>query len=596
MNWLLNRLKVYMRVVNLSFKITPISSSVMVGYYVLDSFFPSLFIILHTGLFDSVATYLEKGGSYEKMIYQSVLIVACYALQHLSNVVCNMIINIGVYEKYISHSRLIIAEKAAEIPHIYYENAEIMDMRQRALECVELEKLSQLFMSAMVFLTSGISVVSVSIILAQYSAWFILISLVSVIPYFIIRVIRGKEFYYLKHQQAKKSRKLDYLWSLFTNKVTAKEMRVMGFGNYLHQSWTKLRNEVNQETWEHNLKDCRSLFLCDILKIVGYGICMMLSIMLCLMSKITLGVFAASISAFSDMQDRTKSFLTEMAFLPELLRYADDYFSFIDLPTSPKSKYENKNTYDYQNQIIIKDAYFKYPNAKKYAIENINLTIRKGETIVILGENGSGKTTLCKLIQRLYCFDKGIMEIDDVNFSKIETVEWWKKISLVNQDFVKYNLSLCENIVISDIEKAVDHDTVRVYLEKIGTQLFETGKIQDYDIQMGREYGGMELSVGQWQKLAIARGLFRDSELIFMDEPTSALDPVIETAILEKFLVLSKRKTAIIISHRVGLSKFADRVLVMKNGCICEEGTHDKLLALDGEYARLYQAQSKWYH
>lgn len=163
-------------------------------------------------------------------------------------------------------------------------------------------------------------------------------------------------------------------------------------------------------------------------------------------------------------------------------------------------------------------------------------------------------------------------------------------VSAIAQDFVSYNLTLCENIAISDLSRMNNDIDVKNALTDAGVD--ESIGLND---AMGREFGGKELSGGQWQKLAIARGLFKNSELIILDEPTSALDPLIETEILTKFIETAQNKTALIISHRVGLCKIVDRIIVMRNGEVVEDGTHNTLLAAGGEYAKLYGAQAKWY-
>ena len=167
---------------------------------------------------------------------------------------------------------------------------------------------------------------------------------------------------------------------------------------------------------------------------------------------------------------------------------------------------------------------------------------------------------------------------------------FYSAVSAIAQDFVSYNLTLRENIAISDLPRLADDTSVKAALANAGID-----KGADLDEAMGREFGGLELSGGEWQKLAIARGLFKNSELIVLDEPTSALDPLVETEILSKFIEAAKDKTALIISHRVGLCKLVDRIIVMKEGEIAECGAHETLLAAEGEYAKLYQSQAKWY-
>lgn len=213
---------------------------------------------------------------------------------------------------------------------------------------------------------------------------------------------------------------------------------------------------------------------------------------------------------------------------------------------------------------------------------------------MVLGVNGSGKTTLSKLILNLYPPIRGEIQYDHRASLNIEKGSLYSYLSVVPQNFTSYCLTLRENVAISDLKHLNDDSLVTQTLKSTGltSLLNEAGGL---DGQLGREFGGKELSGGQWQKLAIARGFFKESQFIILDEPTSALDPLIETEILQQFIELAKDKTAVIISHRVGLCKLADRIIVMKDGRICESGKHDELIERDGEYKRLYTSQEQWY-
>lgn len=574
------------------FKNTPVSSTVMVLYYVVNALFPAAFVMINTHIFNHVAGYIEHGGGLDQVKTGIIIMIAVFVFQQLWEVACNLIINIGVYEKNISYSRFHIFEKCAHLPLINYESKDLNNDKDRALECVGNEKLSQLFMSVIVLISSGIGVFSVLAILAQYSLWFIPLSIVSIIPYLIIRILRGKEFYYLKFKNTKNARKLGYLWSLFINPVTAKEMRVYQFGNYIKKQWVALRDQVNKDLWKQNSKDAFSLLLCDIIKVLGYGISIVITLFLAVKKTITIGIFSSCILAFSNMQDQTKSFLVELAFLPELILHVGDYFHFIDLPVAqPVDSIEYKGLKD---KISLNNVSFSYPNQEAKALDNINLTIKKNMKIVVLGENGSGKTTLSKILLGLYQCGEGGMFVDGIDITRLDRTQWFSFLSTVNQHFIKYQLTLRESVSISDVS-AMKMD------EKIINQL-KNNDLEELlnvpeglDRQLGTSLGGIDLSGGQWQNLSVSRGFFKQSELIILDEPTSALDSLTENKVLTRFNDLSQNKTTIIISHRVGLSRLADMIIIMKNAKIAEAGSHEELIAQNGEYTRLYEAQSKWY-
>lgn len=260
----------------------------------------------------------------------------------------------------------------------------------------------------------------------------------------------------------------------------------------------------------------------------------------------------------------------------------------MDLTEEQKGSVQKKGL---SNSIRLEQLEFTYPNAAAKMIKGINLEIHKGEKIAVIGENGSGKTTLSKLILGLYPVQHGTVTYDGEALTGLDQEALFQMISIIPQDFMRYSLTLRENICISDLGRTnVDRDILDV-LAMVDLDIDPAG----LDRTLGREFDGLELSGGQWQKLSIARGLFKKSEIIVMDEPTSALDPLIENQILMNFLTVAQGKTAIIVSHRTGLCRHVDRIVVMKAGEIVEVGSHSELIQRDGEYTRLYTTQEQWY-
>lgn len=213
---------------------------------------------------------------------------------------------------------------------------------------------------------------------------------------------------------------------------------------------------------------------------------------------------------------------------------------------------------------------------------------------MIVGENGSGKTTLSKVMAGIYRPEKGRVLYDGKDAFSYDKDSFYKSFSVIQQNFVKYQFTVRENIGIS--RPAQIHNDERLLKSARDAGIEGTvRRAGGLDAQLGREFDGVELSGGEWQKLAIARGLNKDADVIILDEPTSALDPLVEYDILVKFLDMTRGKTSVIISHRIGLGRFADRIIVMKDGRVAQTGTHDELLAMGGEYGRMWHEQAKWY-
>lgn len=552
-----------------------------------DAFLPAMITLISVAFFDSAAQVLSGDTDFTSLFLYAGLYLLVYLINDLLGFASSIIVQCWVYEKSTALFRMELYKKLAKLPLIAFENVDILNRKERVDNAINNEELSSTFQRTQSIIQNAIAVVSIAIVLSRFSLWLLPLSLLSVLPYLFARIVRGKEFFHVKKAQARKTRQQSYLWGLFTTPKTAKEMRVMGFGGYITDKWRDTRDEVNEELWTVEKKDAVSLLWCDGIRIVGYCLSIGVVLWLVIRGDVTLGVFGGALTAFLSLQGSTRYFLSDLGRITEHLAHAADYYSFLDMPDEPNGEKRYNGLHE---AISLKNISFKYPNSENYALKSLDLTIRKGEIIAILGENGSGKTTLSKVLLGLYPPESGNVLYDDNPVGNFTKDSFYATVSVIAQDFVSYKLTLKENIAISDISRMNDDAEIRSAMAAAGVN-----DDVNLDDTMGRELGGKELSGGQWQKLAIARGLFKNSELIVLDEPTSALDPLIETEILSKFTLAAAGKTALIISHRVGLCKLVDRIIVMNNGKIVEDGTHDVLLAANGEYARLYEAQAKWY-
>jgi len=574
----------YLRVLGIFFRVVPGTAIVTLVHYTIQGLFPAVTALLLARLFDAA----EIGA--ESLLFYGMIYLAVYVAVSFWNFFAGIVMETGADKNQVNY-RYEICKRFAKLPLIDFENSELKDKHQRAETCLYQGMLHRVTRSSFQMAIVGVmGIVSVSLVLAQYSLWFLPLCLLSVLPYVIARLVRGEKFYQTVTAQAKKMRRMQYLWGLFTDRRTNKELRVFGADDYILQQWRNARDETQSEIWEQARKDAISFVLCDGFRIIGYGACIALALSLTLSGTVSVGVFGACIAAFAALQSQTMHLLISGGSLPASLAFAADYFEFVDLPDEPSCGVSYSGL---KNRVEIKNISFKYPNASENAVTDLTLTICKGEKIAVLGENGSGKTTLTKLLLGLLPVSSGEVVYDGLNVNDLDKTAFYRTVSAVSQNFVRYTLSLRENIAISDIDRMNDDAAIEKALNdaELSNLLDEIG----LGAELGNAYGGSDLSGGQWQKLAIARGLFRPSEFIVLDEPTSALDPLIETEILEKFIELAKDKTAVIISHRVGLCRLVDKIAVMKDGNLVEFGSHAELISKNGEYTRLFEAQEKWY-
>lgn len=483
-----------------------------------------------------------------------------------------------------------LGEKGTRLSMICYENTETNNMLKRAKNCIEQERFSDLSLSVFNILAEFLKVNGTLLVLAGFHPVLVGISLLSVFPYLIVRLVRGKEFYELKRYQAAGERRRNYLYHLFGDKQAVKELRIFEIEDYIEQKMYAARDNMKQEVWNFKKRDMRSLLICEIFCKSGYLLSIFSTILLLLHQVLDVGMMAAALVAFTSFQTAAKYFLVSLGRIPECAAFVKDYYDFMDMEEAEKGTEKLCSDFD---SIKVKQLSFSYPGRKTPAVSNLSFTIKRNEVVAIVGNNGSGKTTLVKLLTGLYQAQKRQIYYGRQNLRSLDPEEFYKQISFVSQDFIKYELTVRENIGIGDWKQMENTDKIYMLLHQVGLETF----ISQASVNqlLGNEFGGRELSVGQWQKLAIARGMMKDSSVIFLDEPTAALDPLMETKVLKMFLKIAREKTAIIVSHRIGICKEVDKIIVMKEGKIAEIGNHEKLLAEKGEYYRLYTMQQKWY-
>ena len=305
--------------------------------------------------------------------------------------------------------------------------------------------------------------------------------------------------------------------------------------------------------------------------------------------QIGVGAFAAVFSSLDQMFDRMENvFNRQIGNMTKSFGAAQNYFAFLQLRERGGSADEPLR----RESIELKNVSFAYPNSNRNALEGINLHIRQGETVAIVGVNGSGKSTLTRLLAGLYVPSGGQLLIDGRDVREIAPSALFRGVSGVFQKFQCYKMTVEENVRLS--EEGADRP-VEQALEKAAFPLKSEKLTDGIKTMLGKDFGGIDLSGGQWQRLAIARGLYRTHDMILLDEPTAAIDPLEEAAIYRKFAEMSADKTAFIVTHRLGSARIADRIIVMDAGRIVEIGTHEELMARQGKYHELYQAQAKWY-
>jgi ATP-binding cassette subfamily B protein len=583
--------RTWLRVMRGSFEVVPLATVCGLLWNIIDGVFPAFTALMLTRLFDIASGIVgSDGGDLTQLLTVGAVYLGVYLLRELLNLCFGYIIEFGRERQQVSF-RYEICRAMAWQPLIAFEDAHIKDKQRRAEEGLYNGQINRIRPYTLSLFKGAIGLVSVSAVLARYSLWFLPLCALSVLPYLAARLVSGRAFYRIRHTQAKRQRKLAYLWGLFTDRRSNKELRVSGADDYVYDTWTNVRDVVQEEQWRLRRKYALSFVFCDVFRIVGYAACVALTLSMTLSATVSVGVFGACIAAFVSLQSAMQSVLELGGDLPQALSYASDYFEFVNLPPEVNGSVSPRGlTMD----IELRDVSFKYPNSDSYAVRNLSLSLREGEKLAVIGENGSGKTTLTKLLLGMLPLNSGVVRFGGKDVATLDRTKLYERVSAVAQNFTRYKLTLRENIAMSDISRLLCDRELEAALRDVG--LSDLSKAVGLSGEMDNAFGGSDISGGQWQKLAIARGLFCDSDLIILDEPTSALDPLVETEILTKFIELAAGRTAVIISHRVGLCRLVDRIAVMRDGELAELGTHDELMALGGHYREMFTAQAHWYN
>ena len=375
-----------------------------------------------------------------------------------------------------------------------------------------------------------------------------------------------------------------------TDLAFCKETRFWNMENVFIDRFKKETDEERKVVLKIFHKNNLVDFVCNLMYVAGYAA--LIAVIYYLVSKkaITVAVVVTMLTIIVSIYDKLSELMNNhIANLGICVAAFDAYYEFYLMVQEQRGGGIIGDDYI---DVKIDNVSFRYPSAEVNALNNVNLTIEKGEVVAIVGENGAGKSTLSKIIAGLYRPASGKVYYNGEDEEMLNLHDLYKKIAYVFQDYCKYPLTVRENIGLSDID---NDDKVDNVLEKVRLKEAVDNLPDGKDTLISKEFGGTDLSGGQWQRIAIARAAYKNGNLVIFDEPTAAIDPYEEVRIMETLLDVSRGKTVVIVTHRIGAARLADKIIAVKNGTIVEMGTHDELLSKNGEYARLYNTQASWY-
>jgi ATP-binding cassette subfamily B protein len=489
-----------------------------------------------------------------------------------------------------------IIRKALTMDLSFFEHPEFYDRLQNARREGGY-KPTELINDSFQIVQNSITMISFAVLLLHFSPWLVVILLATSIPAFIAETRFSEQGFRLLTRRAPESRQINYLSRLLTEDSAVKEIKLFNLGDTLLKRYMTLFEKFFQEDKALARRRALAGFGLGLITTAGFYGSYAWIVWHTVQGRISLGDMTMYLAIFRQGQATFQSILAAIGNIYENNLFMANFFEFLGLqPQIGLTAGDHKLPVRLAGGIEFRGVGFRYPENGQWALRDINLTIRPGEKIALVGHNGAGKTTLIKLLSRLYDPTEGTILIDGIDIRTLDTLELHKRIGVIFQDFVRYHLPARENIGFGQIDALNDMDRITESARKSGAHAVIENLPEGYETMLGRWFhGGQELSLGQWQKIALARAFMRDAEILVLDEPTASLDAATEYEIFRHFQELTDGKMAILISHRFSTVRMADRIVVIQDGQIADLGTHEELMRQEGTYARLFSMQAEGY-
>jgi len=543
--------------------------------------------------FDSLPAAWHSGA----LDHLIVLLLAEFALAMLSDLLGRIVsyADAVLSEMFTNATSVRLMEHAATLDLEDFEDPDLQDRLDRARRQTmgRMNLLSQLFGQAQ----DAITVVSFAAGLIVYAPWLIALLAVALVPAFVGESHFNALNYSLNFQWTPERRQLEYLRQMGASVETAKEVKIFDLHRYFIARYRTLSKQFLDAN--RSLARRRAIWgtLLAALGTMAYYLAYAYIAWRTVKGDFSIGDLTFLAGSFRRLRQLLEGLLVGFSQVAGQAMYLDDLYSFFEIEPEIRSKPDAAPIpRPIARGFVFEDVGFRYPDAERWALRHLDFELRAGEVLALVGENGAGKTTLVKLLARLYDPDEGRILLDGRDLKDYDLDDLRANIGVIFQDFVRYHLTVAENIGVGQIDAMDDRARIeeaarRAYADEVVASLPE-----QYDQVIGRRWrSGVDLSGGQWQKIAIARAYMRDAQVMILDEPTAALDARSEFEVFQRFKELSSDRTAVLISHRFSSVRMADRILVLAEGRLEASGTHAQLLAQGGRYAELFELQAAGY-
>lgn len=568
---------------------------------VLSGVLPIVSALISKNLINALVA--AAGGALEKGFS---VILSLLALTFTFTFITRMITSVDAFvtrlagELVTNHIRVKIMTKARELDLASFDRPEFYEKLENANQEAGRRPI-QILSSSFHLISNVISMISFIAVLAAVSPWSSVIIIVLSLPSAIVNFIyRRKNVMYMR-RRSKDRRQMDYFSGLMVNKDMVKEVRMLDLGDTLIAKFQEVfrryfagmrRLIFGEGAWNAGLSAVSTAVNCLLFLSIAYQV---------YEGALTVGDYTLYTGALNSIASAVAALISTTAGIYEGTLFIDNMIAFMDEPVTLKTRAGALPPPAIErgvgHSLRFDHVSFSYPGAAREVLSDVSFTMNAGETTVLVGLNGAGKTTLLKLLMRLYDPTGGTIYLDGKDIRTYELREYYDLFGIVFQDFGKYAVTVRENIAYGDIRREPDDQSIRRAAEMGNADGFIEKLPDGYDTPLMRifEPNGTELSIGQWQKMAIARAFYSRSDILILDEPTASLDAIAEQEIYHQFDALRKGKTAIFVSHRLSSATTASKILVLQNGRVVEDGTHAELMAAGGEYSRLFTVQASRY-
>ena len=541
----------------------------------------------------ALADWLESGRlNYLLLLLagEFVLVFARDAFNRAINVVDNIL-----GESHSNAVSLELMQHAANLDLKHFEQSEYQDSLERARRQAASRStvISQLFGQAQAMITA----IALAAGLFIYAPLLIGLLALALIPAVWGEFKFNRLAYWISHSRSPERRQLEYLRQIGASAESAKEIKLFGLGDFLSGRFKALSEQILIENRNLSIRRALQTGLLASISTLTYYAAYAYIVWRTLHGEFSIGTLVFLSGSFNQLNGYLQQILIGFTQIAGQSLYLEDLFGFFEIkPGIVDPKKPRPFPTPLREGIVFDNVGFRYPGSETWAIRNLTFTVAAGDTLALVGENGAGKTTIVKLLTRLYDPDEGRITIDGIDIREFALADLRTHVGAIFQDFLRYSFSASENIGVGRIEAAGDRERIVAAATQSLADAVIKKLPEGYDQMLGRTFArGHDLSGGEWQKLAIARAYMRDAEIIILDEPTAALDARAEAEVFQRFKNLAEGTTAVLISHRFSTVRMADRIVVLADGKVEEEGTHEELMANGGRYAELFELQAAGY-